>query len=148
MVYTQVTETNGSEAAWLIGEQRYGVSRSGANEGVGELGDEVDGVYASQRLHEIVGLQSQQASIPTDLWLARIHPDDVDEMRERMREHLRGNTEYYDHEYRMRGDDGSYRWVHSRGLGVRDDTGRVYRMAGSLSDITEPKTAEHELLRA
>src|SRR3546814_17289707 len=69
-------------------------------------------------------------------------------MRERMREHLRGNTEYYDHEYRMRGDDGSYRWVHSRGLGVRDDTGRVYRMAGSLSDITERKKAEHELLRA
>src|SRR3546814_1239772 len=82
------------------------------------------------------------------LWLARIHPDDVDEMRERMREHLRGNTEYYDHEYRMRGDDGSYRWVHSRGLGVRDDTGRVYRMEGSLSDITERKKAEHELLRA
>src|SRR3546814_16364173 len=48
----------------------------------------------------------------------------------------------------MRGDDGSYRWVHSRGLGVRDDTGRVYRMAGSLSDITERKKAEHELLRA
>src|SRR3546814_2235360 len=48
----------------------------------------------------------------------------------------------------MRGDDGSYRWVHSRGLGVRDDTGRAYRMAGSLSDITERKKAEHELLRA
>src|SRR3546814_18916667 len=48
----------------------------------------------------------------------------------------------------MRGDDGSYRWVHSRGLGVRDDTGRVYRMAGSLSDITERKKAEHELLRS
>src|SRR3546814_5542380 len=48
----------------------------------------------------------------------------------------------------MRGDDGSYRCVHSRGLGVRDDTGRVYRMAGSLSDITERKKAEHELLRA
>src|SRR3546814_632682 len=148
MVYTDVTETKRIEAALRQSEQRYALALSGANEGIWEWGDEVDGVYASQRLREIVGLQSQQASIPTDLWLARIHPDDVDEMRERMREHLRGNTEYYDHEYRMRGDDGSYRWVHSRGLGVRDDTGRVYRMAGSLSDITERKKAEHELLRA
>src|SRR3546814_12208936 len=64
----------------------YARALSGANEGIWEWGDEVDGVYASQRLREIVGLQSQQASIPTDLWLARIHPDDVDEMRERMRE--------------------------------------------------------------
>jgi signal transduction histidine kinase len=82
------------------------------------------------------------------MWLARIHPEDVEVMRERMREHLRGNTDYYDHEYRMRGDDGSYRWVHSRGLGMRDQTGHVYRMAGSLSDVTQRKQAEHELLRA
>src|SRR3546814_9635451 len=65
-----------------------------------------------------------------------------------MREHLRGNTDYYDHVYRMRGDDGAYRWVHSRGLGLRDETGHVYRMAGSLSDVTQRKQAEHELLRA
>src|SRR3546814_19121809 len=69
-------------------------------------------------------------------------------MRECMREHLRGNTDYYDHVYRMRGDDGAYRWVHSRGLGLRDETGHVYRMAGSLSDVTQRKQAEHELLRA
>src|SRR3546814_20233808 len=69
-------------------------------------------------------------------------------MRECMREHLRGKTDYYDHVYRMRGDDGAYRWVHSRGLGLRDETGHVYRMAGSLSDVTQRKQAEHELLRA
>src|SRR3546814_11394377 len=86
MGYTDVTETNRIEAALRQSEQRYALALSGANEGIWEWGDEVDGVYASQRLREIVGLQSQQASIPTDLWLARIHPDDVDEMRERMRE--------------------------------------------------------------
>src|SRR3546814_12175593 len=69
-------------------------------------------------------------------------------MRECMRKHLRGNTDYYDHVYRMRGDDGAYRWVHSRGLGLRDASGHVYRMAGSLSDVPQRKQAEHELLRS
>ena len=148
MVYTDITETKRIEAALRQSEQRYALALSGANEGIWEWGDQVEGVYVSRRLREIVGLDGDDAVIPTDIWLARIHPEDVEAMSERMREHLRGNTDYYDHEYRMRGDDGSYRWVHSRGLGLRDETGHVYRMAGSLSDVTRRKQAEHDLLRA
>jgi PAS domain S-box-containing protein len=148
MVYTDITETKRIEAALRQSEQRYALALSGANEGIWEWGDAVDGIYVSRRLREIVGLAGDDSVIPIDMWLTRIHADDVEEMRERMREHLRGNTEYYDHEYRMRGDDGSYRWVHSRGLGLRDEIGHVYHMAGSLSDVTQRKRAEHELLHA
>jgi len=38
--------------------------------------------------------------------------------------------------------DGTYRWVLSRGLAVRDHTGNVARMAGSQTDITERKVAD------
>ncbi|MEQ8354394.1 MAG: PAS-domain containing protein [Kiloniellaceae bacterium] len=148
MVYTDITETKRIEAALRQSEQRYALALSGANEGIWEWGDSVDGVYVSRRLREIIQFESGDPIIQVDDWMNRIHPDDIEEMRERVRDHLRGNTEYYDHEYRMRGDDGNYRWVHSRGLGVRDENGRVYRMAGSLSDVTERKLAEHELLRA
>jgi PAS domain S-box-containing protein len=148
MVYTDITETKRIEAALRQSEQRYALALSGANEGIWEWGDNVDGIYVSRRLREIVGIKGSDPVIPADAWLGRIHPNDLEEMQERMREHLRGNSEYYDHEYRMRGDDGGYRWVHSRGLGVRDESGHVYRMAGSLSDVTERKTAEQELLRA
>ncbi len=148
MVYTDITETKRIEAALRQSEQRYALALSGANEGIWEWGDKVNGIYVSRRLREIVKIRGSDPIIQVDDWLARIHPDDIEEMQERMREHLRGKTEYYDHEYRMRGDDGIYRWVHSRGLGVRDEKGRVYRMAGSLSDVTERKLAEQELTRA
>ena len=42
----------------------------------------------------------------------------------------------------------AYRWVLARGLGVRDDGGEVYRMVGSLGDITARKQAELELRNA
>ena len=42
----------------------------------------------------------------------------------------------------MRGHDGVYRWVKDRGAGLRDETGKVYRMAGSLGDITAHKEIE------
>jgi PAS domain S-box-containing protein len=148
MVYTDITETKRIEAALRQSEQRYALALSGANEGIWEWGDQMDGVYVSRRLREIVGIEGSEPLVNADDWIGRIHPEDVEEMRERMREHLRGKTEYYDHEYRMLGDDGCYRWVHSRGLGVRDESGHVYRMAGSLSDVTQRKLAEQELLRA
>ena len=38
-----------------------------------------------------------------------------------------GETEYLSSEYRVLQPNGTYRWVLTRGLGVRDDRGRVYR---------------------
>jgi len=42
--------------------------------------------------------------------------------------------------------DGTYRWVISRGLAVRDAEGHAYRMAGSQTDITSRKAAEEQLV--
>ena len=38
--------------------------------------------------------------------------------------------------------DGKYRWVLARGVGVRDETRQIYRMAGSIGDIAARKEAE------
>ena len=46
----------------------------------------------------------------------------------------------------MRKADGTYRWMLSRGLAVLDSNRLVYRMTGSLTDVTEQKQAEKQLL--
>ena len=148
MVYTDITETKKIEAALRKSEQRYALAMKGANEGIWEWGDEIDGIYVSQRLREITGILGVGPSISSAEWFERIHPDDLEAMRKHLCDHLRGTTEFYDHEYRMCCDDGRYRWVRSRGLGQRDESGHVYRMAGSLSDVTERKEAQQELLKA
>ena len=49
-------------------------------------------------------------------------------------------------EHRMLHADGSWRWVLTRGLAIRDaHEGIPTRMAGSLSDITERRRAERQL---
>src|SRR5205085_6468920 len=44
--------------------------------------------------------------------------------------------------------DGSYRWVLSRGVAVRDTAGKPIRFVGSRTDITDRKRAEQELRQA
>src|SRR6185369_5502544 len=51
------------------------------------------------------------------------------------------------HEHRVRHKDGEYRWVLARGLAVRGEQGDVYRIAGSLTDVTQRKRVEEQLVR-
>ena len=48
-------------------------------------------------------------------------------------------------EYRILHSDGTIRWVYDRGFQVRDFLGRLVRIAGIATDITERKRAEAEL---
>jgi diguanylate cyclase (GGDEF)-like protein/PAS domain S-box-containing protein len=52
-----------------------------------------------------------------------------------------------DHEYRITHADGSIRWLHVRTFPVRDQDGKVYRVAGMTEDITAKKAAEERLLK-
>ena len=62
--------------------------------------------------------------------------------RRALQAHLKGESEFLNVEFRLRRPDGKYRWVLARGIGVRDETGQIYRMAGSIGDITARKEAE------
>ncbi len=75
-------------------------------------------------------------------WMDAIHPED----RERIyRAALRQASGDYDVEYRIIRADGCVRWIHDRAFPVRNADGRVYRVAGVATDITERKDAEEAL---
>jgi len=48
--------------------------------------------------------------------------------------------------YRVRRPDGGIRWIEDRVFGVRDEHGKVYRLAGLATDVTERRTLEQEIL--
>jgi PAS domain S-box-containing protein len=51
-------------------------------------------------------------------------------------------------EYRISRPDGAVRWIYDRGFQIRDETGRLVRLAGIATDITERKNLEQQFLRA
>jgi diguanylate cyclase (GGDEF)-like protein len=59
--------------------------------------------------------------------------------------HLEGLTPHFESEHRVQHRDGSWRWMLCRGLAVRDESGRAYRFAGSLTDITDRKLLEQQV---
>ncbi|MGH6896362.1 MAG: response regulator [Geminicoccaceae bacterium] len=141
-VYSDITDLKRAEQALHESVERYDLAIRGANEGLWDWDARTDKLHISPRFKELSGLETDATTIEPEQWLANLHPEDVERYREDVRAHLRGATAFLSSEYRVRGADGAERWVLARGIAVRDPSGRVYRMVGSLGDITARKRAE------
>jgi diguanylate cyclase (GGDEF)-like protein/PAS domain S-box-containing protein len=97
-----------------------------------------------QRLLTLLGYTDNR--IPdTHAWLELVHPEDRGHYNQTVARHLKGETPHFYCEYRVRADNGEYRWLASRGLTLRNRHGVGYLMAGSASDITERKASEENV---
>ena len=106
------------------------------------LGDIDEGL---QRLgYETLSADNTQAH-----WNSLIHPDDVGANHEAYLAHARGETETYEHAYRVKARDGSWRWYVERGRIVeRHADGRPRRMTGTQTDITARREMESAAAQA
>jgi diguanylate cyclase (GGDEF)-like protein/PAS domain S-box-containing protein len=73
-----------------------------------------------------------------------VHPDDLPQVLDRLREHLRGETPLFQSEHRVRTTHG-WTWVRARGRAVeRDADGRVLHIAGTARNITRSRQVDRE----
>jgi PAS domain S-box-containing protein len=79
-------------------------------------------------------------------WLNGVHPDDVDRIVGAWHEALASGRPGTI-EYRVRRQNGEYRWVAARGVPLLDTDGAVQEWVGTITDIHDRKQAE-EALRA
>ncbi len=77
-------------------------------------------------------------------FLALVHPEDRERARLQAQRCIE-TLEYADVEYRIIRPDGTIRWIASRGQPVLGPDGRVARVLGLCTDITERKETEEAL---
>ncbi len=141
----RIGELQDTAARLKTSEQRYELAIQGAHDGLWDWDIAAGSVYCSPRCCEITGLSADRPlQSPTDI-LGGIHPVDVSAYRNKLVEHLKGDSAQFKAEYRMRQHDGSYCWVMKRGVALRGPDGRAFRMAGSISDIHLHKLAQMQL---
>jgi diguanylate cyclase (GGDEF)-like protein/PAS domain S-box-containing protein len=126
-------------------EERYALAVRAANDGIWDWDLTGGRIYFSPRWHAILGRPDQAGDDDPGVWFNLVHSDDLLRLRSAIDGHLAGDTQYLLSEHRMRHADGSWRWVLTRGLAIRDVEGHATRMAGSLSDITDRLAAERQL---
>ncbi|HEX7183156.1 MAG TPA: EAL domain-containing protein [Thermoanaerobaculia bacterium] len=120
-------------------EERYSLAARGANDGLWDWDLKTDRVYFSPRWKGMLGLADAEVSDRPEEWLGRVHPEDLPRLRKDLETHLAGRTPHFENEHRLSHRDGSFRWMLTRGLAVRDGNGKPYRIAGSQTDTTGRK---------
>ncbi|HEY1469491.1 MAG TPA: MASE1 domain-containing protein [Candidatus Acidoferrum sp.] len=100
-------------------------------------------LYVSPAYENIWGRSCQSLYTDSHSWLDAVHPDDNDRALVFLNRDTSADT--FDVQFRIRRTDGAERWIHDRGYAIRDSSGRVVRVAGRASDITETKILELSL---
>jgi len=135
-----------AEEALRRSEERYQLAVAGSNEGLWDWDLVADTLFLSARAQLQVQASAGEPLRPRREWIemTEYHPDDLDRIRRAISAHLHGQTRHFEVEYRIRHHGGQWHWYRQRGVALRDETGRPYRMAGSMEDITDRKAAEAE----
>ena len=125
-------------------EARYAYAARASNDGLWELDLRTDVMFLSARCRDLCGF-APDAAVTISAWQATIHPDDRDQVATVFTAALQSPETPVQVEYRVRGEDGRYRWVLSRGLAVPGEDGDVVRMVGSLADVDTRRELEEQL---
>lgn len=142
-----LTERKRVDEALRASRERFELAARATNDGIWDWNIVTGDLCWSDRNFELFGLRPGELIPSYDVWIAVLHPDDADRARQAVSHHL-DTREPYDIELRVRMKDGSYRWFRDQGQAVWDAIGRPVRMVGSISDVTERRTAEEALRTA
>jgi len=126
-------------------EARLALALKASELGLWDWNLQTDEVHHTH-IQELFGLAPEQVTALLRHLKPRLHPDDLPALKRALVEHLKGRTEDYQIEYRVRHGDGHWVWIEDRGRAVeRADNGRVIRMVGTRRDISVGKAQEEQL---
>jgi PAS domain S-box-containing protein len=133
-------ERRRAEDAARQSEERLSIAVNAAQLGTWDWNISDDVAEVSGATRKILGL-TDDVPVSFQLFLKHVHPDDRDHVARQVWWAV-AKREPFEFEYRVVRQDGSQRWVLSKGKPVPDETGAATRMIGVNVDITDRKRVE------
>ena len=124
--------------------QRLALALRSSDSGFWEWNIVQDTANFSPEWRQMCGIGPESSgSLDLDEWMSRVHPADKRSSYSDIIRHIKGESPMYENEYRLKVQDGSYKWILSRGKVVEwDSQGKATLMVGVYTDITERKHME------
>ncbi len=132
-----------------LSESRLREAMQGTETGLWEWNPQNGDVYLDPVWFTMLGYQVDVLPHSFDTFASLLHPDDRASALEVIEAAASGKRERFEAEFRMRCNDGSYRWILSKGRLLESDAaGNPSRWIGIHSDLTERKEAQEALYKS
>ncbi len=90
---------------------------------------------------ENLGYAPEELGDTFEAWRSRVHPEDLDNLLQKLDAHDAGETDQFEAEHRVQCKQGDWLWRHTVGRIIqRDEHGHMARVIGLQRDIHEQKT--------
>ena len=136
-----VTPIKAQEEALRMSEQRRKLALEAAQAGTWEWDLRTNENIWSDELWPLYGLEPYSCRPSYDQWLKIIHPDDREQIVEKLHRAVE-QEDAFRFEWRVNRQDASQRWLMARGRPAYDEHGQLDRYLGVVMDITERKDNE------
>lgn len=144
-LHRELVQRQNAEQETSKTRERFELAMRGANDGLWDWDLKTGQIYYSPRWSEMLGLPAAERISTVDEWTERVHPDDLEPTNDKVKRYLDGVDDRFECLFRMRHQDGRYRWILSRGFAVRDDMDQPCRFIGINVDISARMAAEEEI---
>ncbi len=145
-VCRDVTEKKKAVETFQAGETARALNAIGNSDGLWDWNLRTDEVYFSPRWKEMLGYSENEICGDLEEWHRMVHEADLPNLKQKIGQHLRGQSEHLEAEYRIRSKSGEYRWMLTRAMAARNAEGQALRLVGLQTDIHEQKNSEEQLL--
>ena len=142
-----ISERHTSEDAMRQSETRYRLATQATSDVIWDW-DFTAAPSTGARTCPASSATRRGAATGLDWWTERLHPEDRERVERDLQAAIDGTTSYWQDEYRLLRQDGTWADVEDRGsVGAVDVRGRAVRMVGAIHDVSERKAAEAEAQR-
>jgi diguanylate cyclase (GGDEF)-like protein/PAS domain S-box-containing protein len=126
--------------------ERRALALTGAGDMIWDWDVSSDRVFTSPETEHLLGVKRGALEGPASRWLDVLHALDRDRFRAALDGVLEQRRGRLMQDFRLRTPEGHYLWFALKARPVVGSDGEVVRLVGTLTDVTEFKTAEERLL--
>jgi diguanylate cyclase (GGDEF)-like protein/PAS domain S-box-containing protein len=126
--------------------ERRALALTGAGDMIWDWDVSSDKIFTSPETEHMLGLKRGSLEGSAAGWLDYLHPLDRDRFRASLDGVIEQRRGRLMQDFRLRTNDGHYLWFALKARPVVGSDGEVVRLVGTLTDVTEFKTAEERLL--
>jgi len=145
--FRDITEKKKAEQTVKAANERFELMSKATNDVVWDWDLRNNTIWRNENFYTNFGYLKHVVENDINAWRDNIHPDDRDRVITSFDNAIKNKQILWQAEYKFIKADGGIVQLFDRGFSLLNKDGEVYRIVGSMTDITEQKKAQVQILK-